>query len=66
MFKQPQPKGIAHLSMAKDERGVDVISDQEKGKNSILFYFIKNCIQEAEEDFSLHKSIWYSSLTSQI
>ncbi|XP_040587669.1 uncharacterized protein LOC110340289 [Mesocricetus auratus] len=30
-LKQPQPKGTAHSSMAKDERGADVISDQEKG-----------------------------------
>lgn len=35
MFKQPQPKDTAHLPM-QDEEGVNVMSDQKKGKNSML------------------------------
>lgn len=38
MFKEPQQKDIAHLSMAKAERGVNAIRSQEKGKNSIFFF----------------------------
>lgn len=46
MFKQPQPMGTAHSSMAEDERGVNAVSDQEKGKNSVWL----NSIQEAQGD----------------
>ncbi|XP_050002695.1 POTE ankyrin domain family member A [Alexandromys fortis] len=31
---QPQPMGTAHSSMAEDERGVNAVSDQEKGLHS--------------------------------
>ncbi|XP_051038043.1 POTE ankyrin domain family member A [Phodopus roborovskii] len=34
-LKQPQPRGIAHLSTAKDERGEDVISDEEKRAKTV-------------------------------
>lgn len=55
VFKEPPPKDIVHLSMPKDEGGVNVvgvISSQEKGKNSLLVF--KKSIQEAQQYFPLY------------
>lgn len=60
MFKDPQPMGTAHLPTAEDESRVNVVSDQEKGKNSML---LKISFRRLREIF--HKRICYSSLTNQ-